>query len=87
MKTISINGKNVNVSSVRSWKDDYEEHEEDIVEPGYGVNKIVGRKKIRETILKIELMGTGGKKVTLRGPEADAALEILRSSDEQSAQV
>jgi hypothetical protein len=85
MKTIRVKGRNVNVSQIYSWDEDYEEREEPILQkPGGELSNVLGHKTIRTIILKIELTGSGGEKVekvTLRGPEAEAALEILKSSE------
>lgn len=80
MKTIRIKGKNVSVDQVFSWKEDCEEHKEAILEhPERSISRVLGDHITRETILKIELVGTGGEKVTLRGAEADEALAVLKS--------
>jgi hypothetical protein len=82
MKTIRIRGKNVPVSQVHAWEEDYEEHKKPILEnPGASISRIIRDERIRETILRIDLVGTGGERVTLRGEEADAALAVLRSAN------
>jgi hypothetical protein len=81
MKTIRIKNKNVSVSQIASWEEDYREEKKDVVERGYGgIDKIIGHKIERETVLKLELIN--GDKEHLYGAEADAALEILKSSND-----
>jgi hypothetical protein len=80
MKTIRIKNKNVSLSQIASWEEDYHEEKKDFAEPGYGgINKIIGHKIERETVLKLELVN--GDKEQLYGSEADAALDILKSSN------
>jgi hypothetical protein len=57
MKTIRIKNKNVSLSQIASWEEDYREEKKDVVEPGYGgIDKIIGHKIARETVLKLELV-------------------------------
>jgi hypothetical protein len=80
MKTIRLKNKNVSLSQIASWEESYREVRKDVVEPGYGgINKVIGHKIERETILKLELIN--GDKECLYGSEADADLAILKSSN------
>jgi hypothetical protein len=76
METIRINGKDVNTAQIKSLKRLFRHHEEDVVEPGYSIQKVIGKTSITEAGVEVEFQN--GSCETVWGPEALAILKVSK---------